>query len=142
DLEIKLSDREDRDYKALRHAQSQWGAEVKTLIPKLRTYANKANSGIVFEALGLLARANGKEEEANAFFTVAKDKYSSEADRLRQDLHIVDVYRGAGNKKTAVLLLQKIRKNSSQIPEEKAVTALLNILDPPAPPPVKLRRKR
>ena len=142
DLEIKLSDQEDRDYKALRHAQFRWGSDEEALIPKLRTYANKANSGIVFEALGLLARANGKEEEANAFFTAARDKYSGKADQLRQDLHIVDVYRGAGNTKTAILLLQKIRKNNSQIPEEKAVTALLNILDPPSPPPVKLRQKR
>ena len=99
-------------------------------------------SRFFFEALGLLARANGKEEEANAFFTAARDKYSGKADQLRQDLHIVDVYRGAGNTKTAILLLQKIRKNNSQIPEEKAVTALLNILDPPSPPPVKLRQKR
>ena len=142
DLEIKLTDRDDRDYKALRHAQFRWGSDEEALIPKLRTYANKANSGIVFEALGLLARANGKEEEANAFFTAARDKYSAKADQLRQDLHIVDVYRGAGNTKTAILLLQKIRKNNPQIPEEKAVTALLNILDPPSPPPVKLRQKR
>ena len=142
DLKINLSDRVDRDYKALRHAQSQWGNEEGTLITKLRTYANKANSGTVFEALGLLARADGNEEEANAFFTVAREKYSSEVDQLRQDLHIVDVYREAGNKKTAILLLKKIRENISPIPGQGAVTALLNILDPPAPPPVRLRQKR
>ena len=142
DLKINLSDPVDRDYKALRHAQSQWGNEEGTLITKLRTYANKANSGTVFEALGLLARADGNEEEANAFFTVAREKYSSEVDQLRQDLHIVDVYREAGNKKTAILLLKKIRENISPIPGQGAVTALLNILDPPAPPPVRLRQKR
>ena len=138
DLRVDLNERADRDYKALRHAQNQWGDDPGKLVPKLRTFANKANSGTVFEALGLLARENQEEEQAAAFFVAARDKFQNRSDRLRQDLHIMDVYRTAGNKETAILLLRKMKEDYSGLPETKAVVALLNILDPPSPPPVRL----
>ena len=138
DLTVDLNERADRDYKALRHAQNQWGDDPGKLVPKLRTFANKANSGTVFEALGLLARENQEEEQAAAFFVAARDKFQNRSDQLRQDLHIMDVYRTAGNKETAILLLRKMKEDYSGLPETKAVVALLNILDPPSPPPVRL----
>ena len=94
------------------------------------------------QALGLLARANQQEEQATAFFTSASDKFQNKTDQLRQDLHIMDVYRAAGNKETAILLLQKMEKRYSRLPEGKAVISLLNILDPPSPPPVKVDPKK
>ena len=142
DLTVDLNERADRDYKALRHAQNQWGDDPGKLVPKLRTFANKANSGTVFEALGLLARENQEEEQAAAFFVAARDKFQNRSDRLRQDLHIMDVYRTAGNKETAILLLRKMKKDYSGLPETKAVVALLNILDPPSPPPVRLEPEK
>lgn len=142
DLEVNVNDKEDRDYKALRHAQRQWGDNPEKLVPKLRTYANNTNSGLVFEALGLLARANQQEEQATAFFTAASGKFQNKVDQLRQDLHIMDVYRMAGNKETAILLLRKMAKNYPRLPEGKAVISLLNILDPPSPPPVKVEPKK
>jgi hypothetical protein len=132
DLKVNVKDREDRDYKALRHAQNEWGDDPEKLVPKLRTYANNTNSGPVFEALGLLARVNQQEEQATAFFTSASDKFQNKTDQLRQDLHIMDVYRAAGNKETAILLLRKMEKRYSRLPEGKAVISLLNILDPPS----------
>ena len=142
DLKVNVKDREDRDYKALRHARIEWGDDPEKLVPKLRTYANNTNSGPVFEALGLLARANQQEEQATAFFTSASDKFQNKTDQLRQDLHIMDVYRAAGNKETAILLLRKMKKRYSRLPEGKAVISLLNILDPPSPPPVKVEPKK
>jgi len=54
----------------------------------------------------------------------------------------MDVYRTAENKETAILLLQKMEKRYSRLPEGKAVISLLNILDPPSPPPVKVDPKK
>ena len=54
----------------------------------------------------------------------------------------MDVYRMAGNKETAILLLRKMAKNYPRLPEGKAVISLLNILDPPSPPPVKVEPKK
>ena len=141
-LAFDLKEREDRDFKVLRRGFDQWKDDPETLVAKLRTAANKMNSGIIFEALGLLARENGQEEQAAAFFTSASDKYHSEVDRLRQTLNIVDIYRTAGNKDAAILLLREAEPRFAKIPEGKAVTALLNIIDPPAPPPVKIGPKK
>ena len=141
-IKVNIEDREDRDYKVLRRGFLEWKDDPEAMVTKLRTAANKMNSGPIFEALGLLARENGEEEQANAFFTAAGDKYHNEVDRLRQKLHIVDVYRSAGNKEAAILLLRKMEPVYAKYPEGKAVTALLNILDPPAPPPVRVDPKK
>jgi len=138
DLQMDVTEREDRDFKVLRRAALQFRDNPEQSVPKLRTYANKANSGLVFEALGLLARENQQEEQAAAFFTSARSKYHTPAERLRQDLHIIDVYRTAGNKDSALLLLRKMEERYARIPEGKAVDSLLNILDPPSPPPVEV----
>ena len=142
DLKVDINEREDRDFKILRRAANQFRDEPNQLVPKLRTYANKANSGLVFEALGLRAREDQLEEEANAFFSSASSKYHKPTERLRQDLHIVDVYRNAGNKEAALLLLREMEKRYSRIPGEKAVLSLLNILDPPSPPPARVRPRK
>ncbi len=142
DLKVDITEREDRDFKILRRAAVQFRDEPDQSVPKLRTYANKANSGLVFETLGLLARENRQEEQAAAFFTSASSKYHRPAERLRQDLHIVDVYRTANNKESALLLLRRMEKRYARIPEGKAVISLLNILDPPSPPPAKVNRRK
>lgn len=142
EVNIDLEDREDRAFKVLRNGFSRFKDEPETLVAKLRTAANKMNSGIIFEALGLLARENDQDEQAAAFFTSASDKYHNEVDRLRQTLHLVDIQRAAGNKDAATLLLREAEPRFAKFPEGKALTALLNIIDPPAPPPVKVRPRK
>jgi hypothetical protein len=68
--------------------------------------------------------------------------FLNEVDKLRQDLHQVDLHRTTGDKNSAILLLRKIEPRYAKLPEGKSITALLNIINPPAPPPVKVEPKK
>ncbi|MFM1560724.1 MAG: TIGR03790 family protein [Roseibacillus sp.] len=133
---------ENREFMTLRKGFHQWKDDPETLVTKLRTAANKLHSGFLFEALGLLARENGEEEQAAAFFKSARDMFLNDVDKLRQDLHQVDLHRTTGDKNSAILLLRKIEPRYAKLPEGKSITALLNIINPPAPPPVKVEPKK
>lgn len=128
----------DRGYKALRTGFARWKDDRETLVTQLRTAAARMESGLLYEALGLLFREEGKRDEAGAFFQAALDQYKDEPDKLRQVLHLVDLDRHAAHKDEAIQKLRAAQSTYANIPEGKAVTALLNILDPPAPPPARI----
>lgn len=69
------------------------------------------------------------------FFLTSGKKHRLNSDRLRQWLYTADIQRELGNKKLAIATLQQAKEISGDIPEAKSVTALLNILNPPQPPP-------
>lgn len=149
---LSLSKDADREYKALRTGFERWAGEPGTLVAKLRTAAARMNSGTLYEALGLYFLQSGKPQEAAAFFASAHDKYLPFADKLRVTLHIIEIERQAGNKQQAVLHLRQLEARFVQLtaetpakdvpPEGKAITALLSILDPPAPPLVDPDKKK
>lgn len=149
---LSLSKDSDREYKALRTGFERWGKEPATLVAKLRTAAARMNSGVLYEALGLYYLNGGKPKEAAAFFASAHDKYLPFPDKLRTTLHAIEIERQAGNKQQAVLHLRKLEalfvKLTAETPPEdvppegKAITALLSILDPPAPPLVDPDKKK
>jgi len=124
----------DLDYKTLRNAWLQW-TDPEERVAKVRTAAARTNSGLLYESLGLFFLQNDNPEQAAAFFNSASLHYQAPADRLRQDLHTVDLLRQAGQKPQAVNHLRTIQPTYADLPEGKSILALLNILDPPAPPP-------
>lgn len=130
-----------KDYKALRTAYMRWGDEPETLVTKVRSAAARMNSGRLYEALGLRALREKEPQLAAAFFNSASRVYLRDSDKLRQTLHLVSLDRQAGRKPEAIKRLRKAKIDFADIPEAKAITALLNILDPPAPPPVKVPPK-
>ena len=123
------------EFKAHRQAYLEWANLESTRVTKLRTAAARHNSGRLYEALGLFYLQQDKPDEAAAFFASASKSYQAPADQLRQDLHVIDMARRAGRKQDAVTRLRAIKDQYAAIPGSKAITGLLNILDPPAPPP-------
>ena len=125
----------DRDYRAIRLANIRWKEEPTTLNANLRGAADRLESGVIIEYLGLLNAEENKDGEAETDFRKAKLYYKTKADRLRMDLHIAALERKLGNKEAAIKLLRGSGTLYHSIPESAAVTAWLNILDPPPPPP-------
>ena len=98
---------------------------------------DSTKSGIVYEALALQSLEDKKYEEALKLITKAKALYKDPADKLRQDLHLVEFARRQGKTAAAISILRKIKPTYQNIPESKAIDGLLVILDPPAPPATK-----
>jgi len=128
---------DDRDFRAIRVANQRWGKEPEAMVKKLRTAAAAKGNARFYEYLGLWYRARNQDKVATAFFQTASKKHIKPADQLRQWLYTADLHRAAANKPLAIATLKKAKATYGEIPEGKSITALLNILDPPAPPPVK-----
>ena len=126
---------DDRDFRAIRVANQRWGKEPENMVKKLRSTAADKGNARFYEYLGLWYAARKQSDVATAFFQTASTKHIKAADRLRQWLYIADLQRSLGNKQQAIATLKQARELSSNIPEVKSVIGLLNILDPPAPPP-------
>ncbi|MGJ8677772.1 MAG: TIGR03790 family protein [Akkermansiaceae bacterium] len=125
----------DRDYRAIRVANSIWSNDSKRLINKLTEAAEAKNNGKIYEYLGLWHRQEKQYPEAIKFFQLAADALLNETDRLRQWISIADTFRLSGQKAKAVETLKHAEVITADIPELLSVRALLNILDPPPPPP-------
>ena len=120
----------------LREAFKNWGDDQETLVRKLRTTAAKEGSGLFYEALGLALRESNETDQAAAFFESAGKYYKKSPDKLRQKIHLIDMAREAGRNQEAITMIRSELSKFSNVPEGKALAALLIILDPPAPPPV------
>lgn len=127
----------DRDYRAIRVANQVWGNEPEKLVKKLRTAAAAGSNATLYEYLGLWHRAKKQNQVAIAFFQTSSKKHMLNSDRLRQWLYTADIQREAGNKPLAIATLTQAKEITGDSPETKSVTALLNILNPPQPPPAK-----
>lgn len=125
----------DRDYRALRLAQLRWKGERRELESQLRAAADRLKSGTLMEAIGLMQREQGNIAAATGEFRKAKAYFLEKPDRLRMDLHIAAIDRGAQRKEAALQVLRGARALYSGIPEVASVGAWLNIMDPPPPPP-------
>ena len=82
----------------------------------------------------------GKTEDAAKGFKRAKELFTDSADKLRQDLHLVELERRRDKIPDAIKILKQAKKAYKDIPEVKAVEGLLTILDPPAPPATKPKK--
>ena len=133
--------KEDRDFKAYRLAYDRWPDEQKRNEELLKAAA-RMKSGTIFEALALQVMEAKNYETAAKSFTKAKELYKNKADKLRQDLHLVEIERRQKKTKRALTLLRRAQKAYKDIPEVKSVEALITILDPPPPPPTKNKKKK
>jgi uncharacterized protein (TIGR03790 family) len=127
---------DDASFVFLHDAYQKWADDPETRVRKIRTEAAKTNSGILYEALGLILREDGESDHATAFFDSAAKNYPKPADKIRQELHIIDMVREAGRTQDAINRIRSGIKKHNIVPEGKALAALLTIVDPPAPPPV------
>jgi len=131
----------DKAYRAMRAAFKTWPVDEKTRVRKLRTAGAKLNDGRFYEAVGLNHLHNNKLVEAHRFFAAAELIYLLSADKLRCNLHRIDMARAANNKRLASALLKKVIKDYAGSPNIAAAQSWLTIIDPPGPAPAKPPKK-
>ena len=125
----------DRDFRALRAATLQWPDNPAERRKQLDMAADRTRSGLLVEAVGLDFLGLGLTAEAGARFRLAKTFYPADADKLRQDFHVIAIDRTAKRKDLAVRGLRDAEVRYGAIPEAQALKGWLDILDPPPPPP-------
>ncbi len=127
----------DADFKAFRIAVMRWGEDTQRdeLVQKLELAGTKMKSGKIHEGLGLRLLNALKPAEAQAQFEKAKALYTEKVDKLRVEMHLVDIMRNGGKKPQAIAKLRGLVDTYKDIPEHKAAQTWLNVLDPPPPPP-------
>lgn len=126
---------EDRAFRALRLAHLEWPHDHATRTTKLRGAAARMNSGTLYEAIGQQLLRQDRDSEAAAFFSSAKDNFLLQSDKLRQDLHLIDILRRNGKKQMALNDLTEAIEHYQNIQEKRALIAIRNILHPPPPKP-------
>ncbi len=125
----------DSDFRTLREITMRWGAEPEEHLEKLGDAAERTRSGVFHETAGLGLRETKRDAEAVDRFRKAKALYRQDADKLRQDFHIISIDRAAGRKDIAIRGLHDAQASYPAIPAMDAVKGWLDILDPPPPPP-------
>ena len=126
----------DREYKLIRYAGSRFPDPKERLIQLLKA-AEKTKNGTVYEMIAANLLESGEFEKARKGFLGAKKLYPDPADKLRQDLSLVELERRQKNITAAIAILREAKTTYPDIPESKAIDGLLTILDPPAPPATK-----
>lgn len=128
---------EDKDFAALHAAASKWPDNAEEYVKQLADAAKRTGSGNIMEAIGLWYTNNNKTSQAESWFEEAKHAYTKPEDKLRQDIHLIGIDRAAKKKLAALDKISAAQKEFSPLPEVEALNGWKDILDPPAPPPVK-----
>ncbi|MEM0968658.1 MAG: TIGR03790 family protein, partial [Verrucomicrobiota bacterium] len=119
-------------YKVLRLAYGRWGEgnvlPDRDLLFKLELASAKLPRAELIEHLGLTSMALGDFREAGTHFLRAKAKYEGARDRLRMDLHRVDLERVQGEVLRARRILQEAIQDYAEIPEGNAAEVFLDSL--------------
>lgn len=134
---------EDRDFRALRAAMRQWPDETEERRKKLGDAAENLKSGNLAEGLALDYLAADDIPNARIWLGRAKELYSDDKDKLRQDMQLIAIDRAAKNNPVAIAALRNAKEKYSNISESEAVSGWLDILDPPPPPvadPTKIKK--
>ncbi len=126
----------DREYKVIRYAQRKF-PDPDTRHRELLKVAEKTKNGSIYEMAGFRSLELQNFPAASQAFARAKELFSQPADKLRQDLNLVELQRRKKNTSAAIQLLKQAKLEFKNIPEAQAIAGLLTILDPPAPPPTK-----
>jgi len=82
----------DREYKIIRHSQTRF-PDQKTRNTELLKVAENYGSGTIYEMFGFRSLELKKYEQASKAFTRAKALFKEPADKLRQDLNLVEIER-------------------------------------------------
>ncbi|MFC7339164.1 TIGR03790 family protein [Haloferula chungangensis] len=125
----------DRDFRSLvklARKNSDPGQRLKAI----ETLAAKQKSGILSEAAGLEALAQGKRGEAQKWFKAALVEYQSADNQIRQYLHLAAIARHAKQTKNAAGILKSGLSRAQSFPNSAALAEWLQIVEPkPKPKP-------
>ena len=126
----------DSDFLALRQAAIRWGDKPEEMRKQVQDASERLKSGTLSEAVGLRLVEAANTGGAAVWFRNAKDHYLKPEDKLRQDFNLIAIQRAAPTGKIpAIQALRDAKTHYGQLPEAEALSAWLDILDPPAPPP-------
>lgn len=125
--------REDRDFRALRAARIRWPYDLVERNRQLDSAASRNASGALTEAVGLDLVERGLTTEAAVRFRDARLRYLTAEDKMRQDFHLSAIDRAAGRKELAIRSLRDASLRYGPVPEDEAIQAWLQLLDPPPP---------
>jgi len=125
----------DKNFRALRAATLRWPDNPAERRKQLDRAADRTSSGVLAEAVGLDLQGHGLSAEATFYFRKAKSFYLADADKLRQDFHVIAIDRTANRKDLAVRGLRDAEMRYQSLPEAESLKGWLKILDPPPPPP-------
>jgi uncharacterized protein (TIGR03790 family) len=133
----QVTNQPDADYKAYKLGSMRWSgeSEVADLEMNLARAGDKLKSGNIYEGIANRMIDELRYVDAAPILEKAKDLYEKDEDKLRVEMHAVNIFRLAGKKPLAIEALKKIVDKYKAIPEHKAAVAWLNFLDPPPPPP-------
>lgn len=126
---------EDIPFRALRAAMLEFEPSLAERAGRLEKAAQRMESGILAEALGLEFRERGNKLGAAQMFNTAKTFYQNEPDKLRQDFNLIGMEREAGQKEAAISHLKEAVESYGDQPEAAGLKIWLDILDPTPPPP-------
>ena len=124
-----------KDFRALRAATLRWSDNPNERRKQLDIAADRTGSGVLAEAVGLDLQGHGLSAEAILYFRKAKSFYLADADKLRQDFHVIAIDRSANRKDLAIRGLRDAETRYHSLPEAESLQGWLKILDPPPPPP-------
>lgn len=125
----------DKDFRALRAATLRWPDNPAERRKQLDLAADRAGSALLAEAVGLDLQEQSLSAEAILYFRKAKSFYLADADKLRQDFHVIAIDRSANRKDLAIRGLRDAEMRYRSLPEAESLQGWLKILDPPPPPP-------
>ena len=128
--------KEDSEFVALHLAAVKWADKPDEMRKQLEDASERMKSGTISEAIALRLVEAAKPAEAAVWFRTAKNHFTKPGDKLRQDFNLIAIQRASPNGKSqAVQALREAKTRYGSIPEADALSAWLDILDPPAPPP-------
>jgi len=134
---------EDRDFRALRAAKRQWPDKTDERRKKLVTASENLKSGNLAEGLALEYLEEKDIPNAQIWLQRAKEFYTANDDKLRQDMQLIAIERARKNNPAAITDLRNAKARYGPISEAEALSGWLDILDPPPPPvadPTKIKK--
>ena len=137
--ESRFTKDENAHYKALRLAYARWASGKPLakigedeLFFKLELAATKMPAPEFFEHLGLNALELQNYDEARTQFLRAKGKYESPPDKLRMELHIVELERRFDDRLAAFKALRAAIQEFGALPEAVAAEEFMKALQTPS----------
>ena len=124
----------DIEYRALRAAAIEWKDKPSERRMQLEKAAERMQSGILAEALGLESIERADPIEASRWFNNARLHYVKAEDKMRQDFSLIAIERNAKRKDAAIQKLRDARMRYGALPEADAFKVWLDLLLPPPAP--------
>lgn len=133
---------EDKLYRAVNVAFKAWKSDTERITQKLSTAAIQSKDARYYEILGLWNLYRGEKKAALSYFYSALSLFKTSSDKVRVSIHIANYYRANKEKSQAVDTLNNALIGREATPTGKTLKAMLNILNPPAPPVAQPRKDK